>query len=215
MSMRSQDERSDVTDYPSYRELRLLSEVHRTPEASQRDLSKRLGIALGLTNLLLRSLAEKGYVQITQAGWKRWLYALTPAGFSRKVHLTLGYIRGFLGHYQSVRQRLRDDLEVLALHAESRIAIYKTGDFAELVYLGLREIGIEEIDVFAPAGSAGGKFLGMPVREAANMRSDDYDLVVVGLLEDSASSYVELRELGISPTKLVTFFGDHAPVEEE
>ena len=213
--MRSQNERSGITDDPSYRELRLLSEVHRTPEASQRDLSKRLGIALGLTNLLLRSLAEKGYVQITHAGWKRWLYALTPAGFSRKVHLTLGYIHGFLGHYQSVRQRLRDDLEVLALHAESRIAIYKTGDFAELVYLGLREIGIEEIDVFAPAGSADGKFLGIPVREATNMRSEDYDLVVVGLLEDSASSYVELRELGISPTKLVTFFGDHAPVGEE
>ena len=213
--MRSRDERSDITDDSSYRELRLLSEVQRTPEASQRDLSRRMGIALGLTNLLLRSLAEKGYVQITHSGWKRWLYALTPAGFSRKVHLTLGYIRGFLDHYQSVRQRLRDELELLALHAESRIAIYKTGDFAELVYLGLKEIGVEEIDIFAPEGSAEGKFLGMPVREATNMRSEDYDLVVVGLLEDTKSSYVELRDLGISPAKLVTFFGDYAAGEEE
>jgi DNA-binding MarR family transcriptional regulator len=121
-----------------YRELRMLSEVHSTPGTTQRDLSRQIGIALGLTNVLLRNLVEKGYVRITQASWKRWMYALTPSGFSRKIQLTVAYVHRVLDHYQEVRQTLREELQTVHLNEESRVAIFGTGEFAELVYLGLR-----------------------------------------------------------------------------
>ena len=206
--MRSRNEHSDDTEVSSQRELRLLSEVQRSSEATQRDLSKRVGIALGLTNLLLRNLSQKGYLRVTQAGWRRWLYTLTPEGFSRKIHLTVGYIHRVLDHYQKARQTLREELGQLDLNMESRIAIYGPGEFAELVYLGLREMGIEEIDVFGPAGSGNGRFLGMPVREAESLRTEDYDRVVVAILGESEESCAQLRGLGVAPEKLVTFFAD-------
>ena len=59
-------------------ELRLLSQVEDSPEVTQRELSQRVGIALGLTNVLLRNLVQKGYIRATQANWKRWIYTLTP-----------------------------------------------------------------------------------------------------------------------------------------
>ena len=49
---------------------------------------------------------------------------------------------------KQIRQTLRDQLEPLALNSESRIAICRTGQFAELVFLALKEIGIE--DFFVP-----------------------------------------------------------------
>ena len=101
--MRSNREQQEIEDGSSYRELRLLNEVDRTPEATQRDLSKRLGVALGVTNLLLRNMAQKGYIRRTQAGWKRWLYTVTPAGMARKVNLTIAYVTRFLSHYRHVR----------------------------------------------------------------------------------------------------------------
>ena len=82
--MRSQNERRNLLQPSNYRELQLLSEIETDPEVTQRQLSTRMGIALGLTNVLLRNLAQKGYVRATQAGWKRWIYALTPDGFSHK-----------------------------------------------------------------------------------------------------------------------------------
>jgi len=169
-------------------------------------MSQRLGIALGLTNVLLRNLAEKGYIRVTQAGWKRWVYALTPAGFSRKVHLTVAYIHRFLDHYQTVRQTLREELEPLALNEESRIAIYGTGQFAELVYLGLRERGIEEVDVFGPKSLNGLKFLGMSVQDVKVLQPEQYDRVIVAQLYDSNSDLMELQGLGVAPDKLVRFF---------
>ena len=178
------------------------------PEATQRDLSRRVGVALGLTNVLLRNLAQKGYVRVTRAGWRRWLYALTPAGLSRKIQLTVAYIHRVLDHYQKVRQTLRDELKPLNLNEESRVAIYGTGEFAELVYLGLREIEIEEIDVFAPSSPGDGRFLGMPVQDVSTLRPGRYDRVVVATLKEPQVGYGELLRLGVGPDQLVTFFGN-------
>ena len=207
--MRSETEHKDSFENPSYRELRLLSEVDRRPEASQRSLSRKIGTALGLTNLLLHNLAGKGYIRITQAGWKRWLYTLTPTGFSRKIQLTVAYVHRFLYHYQTVRQTLREEMELLALNEESRIAIYGTGEFAELVYLGLKEMRIEEIEVFSPGSPVGSRFLGMAVHDVTDLNPEEFDRVLVAYLNDSNIGHEMLLEQGVSPYKLVTFFGNH------
>jgi hypothetical protein len=214
MGMRSDYEHEDPLESSTYRELRVLSEVDRNPQVSQRALSRQLGIALGLTNLVVRNLAQKGYVRVTQTSWKRWVYLVTPEGFTRKVNLMVGYIHRVLDHYRQVRETLREQLVPLALNEESRVAIYGTGEFAELVYLGLREHGIEEIDVFGPNGTDGHKFLGMPVREIATLQSEDYDRILVGLLGDWESASQALRERGASSYQLVTFFADGREREE-
>jgi hypothetical protein len=209
--MRSRHEHNATLDDKSNRELTLLSEVQRTPETNQRDLSERTGIALGMTNFLLRNLARKGYLRITQAGWRRWLYVLTPTGFSRKVQLTSAYIRRTLGHYQKVRETLREELVLLGLHVESRVAVYGTGEFAELVYLGIRQFGIEEIDFYTSDGPEGEKFLGMPVRNVGTLDPGQYDRVIVAFLSGQEESCVELIALGVTSKQLVTFFSDALP----
>ena len=50
------NEKGNGLEGVAYRELRLLEEVDLTPEVSQRHLAHQLGVALGVTNLLLRSL---------------------------------------------------------------------------------------------------------------------------------------------------------------
>ena len=212
--MRSQREHNDPIQPASYRELKLLSEIEADPEVTQRQLSRRVGIALGLTNVLLRNLAEKGYVRATQAGWKRWFYVLTPDGFSHKFRLTIAYIHRVLDHYQNVRQTLREQLEPLALNQESRIAIYGTGEFAELVYLGLREIGIEEIDFYDSREPDGRRFPGMPVHALRTLQSENYDRVMVAILSGSAEARWELGEQGVALEKVVRFFPDGEAREE-
>ena len=204
--MRSKSEQQDPEEAQTYRELRVLSEVEDTPEVTQRELSQRIGIALGLTNVLLRSLVQKGYVRATQAGWKRWIYNLTPEGFSHKIRLTIAYINRVLDHYQRVRRTLRQQLEPLALHEESRVAIYGTGEFAELVYLGLKELGIEEIDVFAVTEGQSRRFLGMPVRDVATLEPEGYDRVVIAVLDSTDEVYSKLGQEDLRRGKLVEFF---------
>lgn len=204
--MRSPNEQLDAHSAPAYHELQILEEVSETPEITQRQLSVKIGIALGLTNVLLRNFIQKGHVRVSQATWKRRIYSLTPEGLAHKLQLTVAYIDRVLNHYHNVRHTLREEMETLAVNEESRVAIMGTGEFAELVFLGLREIGIEDIEMFASTSSVGGRFLGMPVQDVTAIIPEKYDRILVAVLENSEESSGKLLDLGAPPDKVVTFF---------
>jgi DNA-binding MarR family transcriptional regulator len=204
----SVDPRPDQ-DLHSDKELQVLTEVESTSDITQRQLAQRVGIALGLTNSLLRSLIKKGYIRAHKASWKRWAYALTPEGASFKLRLIVEYVNRFLDHYQKIRQTLREQLEPLALNEESRVAIVGTGEFAELVFLGLKELGLDEIDVFSSDPESMHRFLGMPVRDLNDLLFRDYDRVLVASLADPPTDDLARALNGDqNPDKLVTFFPD-------
>ena len=204
--MCSKNEQPDQLTSFNHRELLMLSEVEDKPDVTQRQLSSTIGVALGLTNLLLKNLVQKGYVRVSQASWKRRLYTLTPEGFSRRLRLMTNYIQMVLDHYQNVRQTLRDQLEPLALNSESRVAIYGTGQFAELVYLGLKEIGIEEIDFFEENVVANPRFLGAPVMDVSSINMERYDRVFIAYVGSTKPLMRVLEKHGLEQDQIVTFF---------
>lgn len=161
-----------------YRELRVLEEVDRSADLSQRRLANQLGIALGVANLLVKRLAKKGYIRVTQLGWKRWAYVVTPTGMARKIYLTKAYIERFVDHYQRVRDLLREDLRRQHLTADSRVALVGTSELAELAFLALRDIGVSDIEVFGTPDS-NHTFLGMKVHDYADIVFDRYANIVL------------------------------------
>ena len=203
--MRSRTEHKDP-DRRSEPELSVLAEVWRTPETTQRSLGRSVGISLGLTNHLVRKLVSKGYVRVVKANWRRRFYAITPRGMLQKARLTLGYVSNFLDDYRSVKLILREELSSLSLHKESRIAIYGPGNFGELVYLAVRDLGIEEVEVFGASSQANASFLGMPVQDLADLKPETYDRVLVAELEEVEEARSALRDLGVAPESIVTFF---------
>ena len=176
--MRSENEHPNKIEDVTYKELRLLEEIEQDPELSQRQLSRRMGVALGVGNLLLKNLAKKGYIKVTHLSWKRWIYVITPKGMTRKVNLTLSYIESFLGHYRRVKRILKENFNSLTLNKETKVAIVGTGELAELAYLALLDIGVDEIDMF---GNENDKhiFLGMNVVSIQDIEVNDYSKIVV------------------------------------
>ena len=214
MRMRSNDEQSKNLEDISYRELRLLEEVDSTPDLSQRQIARRLGVALGVANLLVRRLAKQGYIKVTHLGWKRWVYVVTPRGMTRKVYLTLGYIERFIAHYQRVRQLLREDISILPLNRESRVAIVGTSELAELAFLALRDIGVDDIEVFERSPSRV-DFLGMRVQELESMVPSGYAKIVIADTTDSNSMRDELFAAGGSDEQLVEVLNQRRPESKE
>ena len=200
--MRSVDEHIAGSDGDGDRELRLLEELDSSPDISQRQIASRLGIALGVANLLVRNLAKKGYIKVTHLGWRRWVYVVTPKGMSRKVQLTLSYIERFVDHYRRVRRMLREEIASLPLNAESQVALVGTSELAELAYLALRDLGVEEIEVFGVDG-AGPRFLGMPVRALESMEPSRYAKVVIAPPGGRSSWLQKLNSSGVSESQIV------------
>jgi DNA-binding MarR family transcriptional regulator len=195
-------------DVESRRDLQLLEALEQEATITQRTLSGRLGIALGLTNLYLKRLVRKGYVKCVTVSPNRLVYSLTPKGMARKARLTYEFMKYSLDFYRDARQHLRRNLASAVAHQE-RIAIYGTGDAAELVYLLLRDMGLQLVAVFGAEGD--GQFLGLPVRPIADHGTVAFDVLVVAQLERPAGTAKLLRQAGVPDAKVVTLRPDAAP----
>ena len=185
-----------------YRELRLLEEVEATPQLTQRHLAYKLGVALGVANLLLRTLARKGYIRANKVGWRRWVYAITPTGFKRKANLTISYVERFLDHYRRVRFLLQDQLQSLGLNTESRIAIFSTADLGELMILALKDMGVVEIDLFD--GYTNMDDQEFHQEELLSFNPSNYDQVIVAVPTGSEIICRKLQAKGIISNQITT-----------
>ena len=78
-------------------EFRALKILEQQPELTQRQLSEALGVSLGKTNYLLKSLINVGYVKLDnfQRSDNKWGYAylLTPMGVAEKAAITLRFLK--------------------------------------------------------------------------------------------------------------------------
>ena len=60
------------------RELNLLQELEKNPIVSQRELSNKFGIALGVTNACLKRMARRGWIRIMGLNHHKIGYYLNP-----------------------------------------------------------------------------------------------------------------------------------------
>jgi DNA-binding MarR family transcriptional regulator len=183
----------------SRRDLQLLEALEHEATITQRTLASRLGMALGLTNLYLKRLVRKGYVKCVTVSPNRLVYSLTPKGMARKARLTYEFMKYSLDFYRDARQHLRRSL-VETVAEQKRVAIFGTGDAAELVFLLIRDMGLELVAVFADGE---GRFLGLPVRSIDDHATVPYDVLVVAVLERPAGTVKRLGQLGVPSEKIV------------
>ncbi len=188
-------------NFQGQRDLLLLSEVARDGAVTQRRLSTKLGVALGLTNLYLKRLARKGYIKITTIPSHRVRYLLTPQGFAEKSRLTYLYMQYSLSHYREMRARLREALSVASQQHVKRVVIYGTGELAEMAYLSLREMQMTLVG-FVDDGRQE-SFLSYPVWGPEMLAEWEFDVVLLADLEHVAQYRATLERQNVLAQKIL------------
>lgn len=187
----------------SYRELKVLEELTNGSSPTQRHLSKKLGVALGLTNLMIRRCVNKGYLKIVNAKKNRIHYLLTPKGVSEKTRLTHEYLEYSLHLYRSVRQILKETLGKVAENGGKNILFFGRGELAEITYLSVKEAGLQLI-CLVDDGAAGETFLGTPVISIEKLNGLSFDCGIISSLhKDWETLHGRLQELGIPKEKIL------------
>ena len=91
--------------------LRILREIKKSPEMTQRELSSRLGISLGKVNFLLNALIQRGFVKVenfkTSTNKKSYLYFLTPRGIEEKARTTYFFLKRKMQEYGQLENEIR------------------------------------------------------------------------------------------------------------
>ena len=147
-------------------EHQLLTEIDGGRSQSQRSLANRLGIALGLTNLLVSRLVRKGWVRVIRIRPNRFRYLLSPAGVAEKARLSRLVLQDSIRFYISARDRIREQLAGVGSPA-TRIAFYGTGEIAEIAYVCLQETDLHLVAVVDE--NAGRRFFGLTVHPSDDL----------------------------------------------
>lgn len=162
----------------SHRTLEVLEEISTDGRVTQRTLSHRLGISLGIANLYMKRLAKKGYIKITTVPGKRLLrYMLTPQGLAEKTRLTYEFASYSYRYLGSARRQIHGEFERLRQEGVQRVVLCGTGELSELAYLSMVESGLELAGVVAEK-SGGRKFLGREVAAFNALPQMAFDAVI-------------------------------------
>jgi EPS-associated MarR family transcriptional regulator len=85
---------------PTQREFvrfKVLQAIEHNPAASQRELSKELGVSLGSINYCIKALVDKGLIKVdnfVKSDKKRgYAYYLTPQGIFDKAEITCQFLK--------------------------------------------------------------------------------------------------------------------------
>jgi len=186
----------------TYRDMHLLNEVTHTPEVTQRELSRRIGSALGLTNLMLRRLAKKGYIKIIGTKRSRIRYLITPQGILEKSRLTYEYIHYSLQFYRRIRFFLREKLTLVAKAGHRRILLCGTTELAEIAFLTIHEMGLELVGVVDEQPSTP-RFLGHPVKDVTAVNPATYEWIIVASSRWNDGVAQRLIALGLPPGRAI------------
>jgi hypothetical protein len=129
------------------RDLRLLEELEKNPIVSQRDLSHKFDIALGVTNACLKRMARKGWIRIRGFNHRKIGYYLTPNGFSEKAKLTLHLISHIVQHYSELKKIISQRLLEMQRNGLERVVFYGVSDEMEVAYITLQGVNLKLVGI--------------------------------------------------------------------
>ena len=168
-------------DTVPHKELMILNIIAESPDVNQRQISQKVSMGLGMVNLYVNRLIDKGYVKIKAVPRRRYLYYLTPRGFAEKSHLTYEYMRYSLQLYGEMRSRCRGLFGRLVEDRVAQIGFIGKSELAEIAFLTLQEFPIKFGGLFDDS-ACGEVFLGLPVRPVQSA-------AVLGLASDCVLLY--------------------------
>ncbi|HSW62593.1 MAG TPA: winged helix-turn-helix transcriptional regulator [Dissulfurispiraceae bacterium] len=162
---------------------KLLDAVAKEPTISQRALSDRFGIALGLVNAYVKRLCKKGHLKITTLPRNRISYLITPKGFAEKARLTCSYVDISINYFKSARAMIEHLYASLLADNCRRIVLWGDGEMAELCYISTRGLALEIVCVVSHAAN-GHDFFGKPVISPDMLNGIQFDVVLIASNDD-------------------------------
>lgn len=129
------------------REFELINIVGEKLGANQRDISRLMDMSLGMTNMLLRRLVQKGHIRIHQLNKRKMEYILTPKGFAEKTRKSIMYTLKTINSLGLIKNRIRTLIQQEYTEGRRQFYIYGRSDLVTLIEMVFHQGKFPGIDV--------------------------------------------------------------------
>lgn len=130
-----------IEDY----EFKMIDEIGKDLNTTQRKISHQIGLSLGMTNIIMKRLIAKGYVKVKGLDRRRVQYILTPRGFAEKVRKTHRYLLRTIDTLKTVKEKIQDTVLEYYEKGERNFTILGKGELADIVEISLRDMGKKDL----------------------------------------------------------------------
>ena len=164
-------------------EFALLEGIYRhrdTRPVRQRDLARVVGISLGMTNVILRKLAQKGWVVIRRINSRNIQYAVTPSGLDQISKRSFLFLKRTVRNVVYYKEVLDQLIEGLKEHGYRAIELVGKSDFDFVLAYLCQKHKLEFIEAQTPSRRDGAKLIyaedvaDAPKNEAQTEREEMY-----------------------------------------
>lgn len=177
------------------RELNLLQELEKSPIISQRELSHKFGIALGVTNACLRRMARRGWIRIMSLDHRKIGYYLTPKGFAEKTKLSLHLISWTVQHYSVLKGIIGKKFLEMQNDGIERVVFYGVSDEMEVAYVSLQGVNLQLVGIVEDEEKMNRKHIfGFELTEVNQVETLKPDAVLITSLTGQDAKREKLRK---------------------
>lgn len=169
----------------------LLATVESEGRVSQRQLSAQLGVALGLINMYVKRCVKKGLIKVRNVPSRRYMYYLTPQGFSEKARLTAEFLAFSFTAFREARSQCSVLMDEVVARGWQSIALMGASDIAEIAILCALERGIV-VNAVVDEGVTKPKIIGVAVVAKLGALSQPCDGFIVTGIQNAQSLYDEV-----------------------
>jgi DNA-binding MarR family transcriptional regulator len=188
----------------SMRDLQFLEELEKTPNLSQRELSNKFGIALGVTNACLKRMVRRGWIRLTKVPPRRIGYYLTPKGFAEKARLTMTFLSYNIHHYSNLKAMITEKLLEMSSQGVKRVIFWGVSDEMEITYVTLQGTEMELVAIVDDDDGVDGKnILGTKIKSPDVIDSLKPDAILITSILDKERILRKLKK-GNNKVKLFT-----------
>jgi DNA-binding MarR family transcriptional regulator len=181
--------------------LLLLEALDKKEYQSQRELSKKINISLGLVNTFIKNLTIRGLFRTVNLPGNKVKYILTPKGAIEKANLTRQYLSYSIRYYNEIKRRVSETLSLLEKNGKKDIVFYGTGELLEITCIILCENKNSNLKIIDNK-KAGRKICGITIHEEAKLENLRFDAVVILDFDNISISREALMKKGVPPDKI-------------
>lgn len=183
--------------------LQLLEAIEQKKKQSQRELSKKLNISLGLVNRFIKDLKDQGIIEAIKPLNYTTEYFLTAKGIEKKNQLRMQHVSYALQFYNRIKHMIEKRLSEVKTVNENNLILYGAGELCEIACIYLRNDKRTKIKIIDDE-EAGNYTCGIKIRNEKDLDRMDYDDLIIMKLDEDDLIQKRLVAKGIPPEKIST-----------
>lgn len=176
------------------KELTIIKEIANNHLPNQRIIAKNTGLSLGLVNLIIKRLINKGYIKTKNLNKKKIQYILTTRGLAEKAKKSYYFTLKTIEQFKLTNKKIQDLISDYYQKGIRKFIILPDNELATLVELAIKTSNLPELkytkvsnlnqsDLNSPAGEGTAVFITDQMKN--NLKNDKNCIEIISYLANS------------------------------